>query len=121
PLIIIAYHVSSAALTVIESWGPTTSILFVPNALHSAYCSASGTLATKSSYAPKPNCSERCTYFRPNEPMGNMCESRPGNHSIFSNIQGPESDRNRLSWRNFNEMYVQAIPHLFFALFTAKI
>src|SRR5207248_2445322 len=53
--------------------------------------------------------------------MGNMCESRPGSHSIFSNIQGPESDRNRLSWRNFNEMYVQPIPHLFFALFTAKI
>jgi hypothetical protein len=42
-------------------------------------------------------------------------------HSVFSNIDAPESDGNRLSWRNFNEMYVQRIPHLFFALFTAKI
>ena len=53
--------------------------------------------------------------------MGNMCESRPGSHSVFSNIHGPESDGNRLSRCNSNQMHVQPTPHLFLALFTAKI
>jgi PEP-CTERM motif len=52
---------------------------------------------------------------------GCMCESRPGSHSVFSNIRAPESDGNPLSSRNSNQMHVQPIPHLFFALFTAKI
>ena len=42
-------------------------------------------------------------------------------HSMFSNIRAPESDDNRLSRLNSNQMHVQPIPHLFFALFTAKI
>jgi len=40
---------------------------------------------------------------------------------VFSNIRAPESDGNPLSSRNSNQMHVQPIPHLFFALFTAKI
>src|SRR5207248_8182548 len=53
--------------------------------------------------------------------MGNMCESRPGSHSVFSNMRAPESDGHRLSACNSNQMHVQPTPHLFLALFTAKI
>src|SRR5690349_21254924 len=59
--------------------------------------------------------SQRCS------PIGNMFESRPRSQSMFSNIRTRESDGHRLSWCNFNEMSVEPIPHLFFALFTAKI
>src|SRR5207248_794703 len=51
--------------------------------------------------------------------MGNMCESRPGSHSIFSNIRARESDGHRLSRCNSNQMHAQAIQHLAFSLFTA--
>src|SRR5690348_18234769 len=50
-----------------------------------------------------------------------MCESQPGSRSVFSNIRAWESDGNPLSRRDSNQMHVQPIPHLFFALFTAKI
>src|SRR5205823_11680788 len=55
------------------------------------------------------------------KPMGNMCESRPGSHSVFSNILAEESDHNRLSSCSSNQMHVQAMQHLAFSLFTAKI
>ena len=55
------------------------------------------------------------------KPAGNMCESRPGSHSVFSNILAEESDRNRLSRCSSNQMHVQAMQHLVFSLFTAKI
>ena len=55
------------------------------------------------------------------KPKGCMCESRPGSHSVFSNIETPESDGHRLSRCNSNQMHVQPTPHLFLALFTAKI
>src|SRR5438067_6345029 len=54
------------------------------------------------------------------KPAGNMCESRPGSHSIFSNIRAPESDGQRLSACNSNQMQVQRTSHLLFGLFTAK-
>src|SRR5438874_13815222 len=50
-----------------------------------------------------------------------MCESRPGSHSVFSNIRARESDGNRLSRCSSNQMHVQAMQHLAFSLFTAKI
>src|SRR5207249_367464 len=33
------------------------------------------------------------------KPKGCMCESRPGSHSVFSNIEAPKSDGHRLSCR----------------------
>src|SRR5438874_6650643 len=53
--------------------------------------------------------------------MGNMCESRPGSQSIFSNIRAPESDGHRLSACNSNQIHVQRTSRLPFALFTSKI
>src|SRR5690348_10752598 len=50
-----------------------------------------------------------------------MCESRPGSRSVLSNIGARESDGHRLSTCNSNQMHVQPTPHLFLALFTAKI
>src|SRR5207248_10504388 len=41
------------------------------------------------------------------KPVGNMFESQLGSHSVFSNIQGPESDGHRLSTCNSNQMHVQ--------------
>ena len=51
-------------------------------------------------------------------------QSRPNLRSIGASprpCRAPESDGNPLSSRNSNQMHVQPIPHLFFALFTAKI
>jgi hypothetical protein len=42
-------------------------------------------------------------------------------HSVFSNMRSPESDGNPLNSRNSNQIHVQPTPHLFLALFTAKI
>ena len=55
------------------------------------------------------------------KPMGQMFESQLGSHSVFSNILAEESDRNRLSRCSSNQMHVQAMQHLVFSLFTAKI
>src|SRR5205823_8624659 len=52
--------------------------------------------------------------------MGNMCESRPESHSVFSNIRAPESDGNQVSAWNSNQMHVQRTSHLRSGLFTAK-
>ena len=51
-------------------------------------------------------------------------QSRPNLRSIGASprpYRAPESDGHRLSRCNSNQMHVQPIPHLFFALFTAKI
>ena len=39
--------------------------------------------------------------------MGNMCESRPGSQSIFSNMRALESDGHRLSHCSSNQMQVR--------------
>src|SRR5437763_11777788 len=51
-------------------------------------------------------------------------QSRPNLRSIGASprpYRAPESDGHRLSRCNSNQMHVQPTPHLFLALFTAKI
>jgi hypothetical protein len=49
-----------------------------------------------------------------------MFETRPGRHSIFSNIDAPETDSNRLSRSGLNKIHGAIIAHLQLAYLTAK-